>query len=299
MFFNLFNCVVSPAEIGYHIASKGIFKGDGMIFYFSGTGNSLYVAREIASALRDEARSIPQAIHDASKVYEGERIGIVAPLYGFDVPEMVKRFMREATFDTGYLFFVFTYGNRHGICSELACSRMASRGQEVAYTATIIMVDNWLPGFDMDRQRMEDKGIEGNLEAIVSDLRGKVRRIERATEADRAEYAEYLELGIEYSGEALQGFLHMVGERCVGCGTCTRVCPAGCIALKDGRAQRDSIAGLGCNGCLACIHACSAHAIEMELPEINPAARFRNEHVGIAELMEANSQYNSINQERL
>ncbi|HIZ45818.1 MAG TPA: hypothetical protein IAA19_02200 [Candidatus Olsenella pullistercoris] len=57
---------------------------------------------------------------------------------------------------------------------------------------------------------------------------------------------------------------------------------------RAGVAARDAAAGDGCNACLACIHACPARAIELPMGEKNPEARFRNEHVSLADLVAAN-----------
>lgn len=53
-------------------------------------------------------------------------------------------------------------------------------------------------------------------------------------------------------------------------------------------AVRDAVAGDGCNACLACIHACPARAISLPMGEKNPNARFRNEHVSLADLVASN-----------
>ena len=67
-----------------------------MLFYFTGTGNSLYVAKQI----EDNPISIPQAIHNDSLDFSADRIGIVTPVYGHEVPPMVKEFLRKAAFHT-------------------------------------------------------------------------------------------------------------------------------------------------------------------------------------------------------
>ena len=69
-----------------------------MVFFFTGTGNSLYAAKQ----LDETAISIPQAIHDESLRFRDERIGIVAPVYGHELPEMVVSFIRRVTFETNY-----------------------------------------------------------------------------------------------------------------------------------------------------------------------------------------------------
>lgn len=81
-----------------------------MIFYFTGTGNSLYAA----SLLESELVSIPQIMRQDELEFTAERIGIVAPVYGHEVPQMVRAFMQRAAFHTDYFYMVLTYGNRHG-----------------------------------------------------------------------------------------------------------------------------------------------------------------------------------------
>ena len=95
--------------------------------------------------------------------------------------------------------------------------------------------------------------------------------------------------GLRFEPAMLGEFLTVDSEKCVGCGACAKVCPTGCIALEGGKAVRNAQAGFGCNACLACMHACPAHAITCAAGDKNPAARFRNEHVTLAELQEANS----------
>lgn len=81
-----------------------------MVFYFTGTGNSLYIAKQI----ENNPISIPQAIHRESQEYSVDSIDIVAPVYGHEVPSMVKEFLKNAVFHADYFYMILTYGNRHG-----------------------------------------------------------------------------------------------------------------------------------------------------------------------------------------
>ena len=87
-----------------------------MVFYFTATGNSLYVSKQLDS----HPISIAQAIHDEIKTYRADSIGIVCPIYGHEMPELVKDFLKSAAFETDYFFILLTYGNRHGGAAELA-----------------------------------------------------------------------------------------------------------------------------------------------------------------------------------
>ena len=87
-----------------------------MIFYFTGMGNSLYAAKQLA----DGPISIPQAMRGTRREFAAGSIGIVSSAYGHEVPPMVKDFLRESRFRADYFYMVLTYGNRHGGAAELA-----------------------------------------------------------------------------------------------------------------------------------------------------------------------------------
>ena len=78
-----------------------------------------------------------------------------------------------------------------------------------------------------------------------------------------------------------------VTEDCVGCGICQQVCPSGSIRVENGRAVHTPGR---CQTCLACIHACPHRAIQLTVPEKNPQARYRNEHISLQEIIQANHQ---------
>lgn len=251
-----------------------------MVFYFTGTGNSLYAARQLEA----EPVSIPQVMRGRERELTAESIGVVTPVYGHEVPPMVKDFLRESTFETGYFYIILTYGCRHGGAAELAKELCVECGVRVDYINTLHMADNWLPAFDMDAERAMDKHIPEQLAAITADVKARRHAISPVTDNDRAAHQEYLR-NVSGVPEAMWQNLVVVTERCVGCGVCTRVCPADCMVLENGRAKH--IPG-NCQDCLACAHACPHKAIALAMPEKNPNARYRNEHVTLQDLIAAN-----------
>ena len=253
-----------------------------MVFYFTGTGNSLYIAKQIER----EPISIPQIMQRECLEFTAERIGIVAPVYGHEVPTMVKEFLRKSVFYTNYFYMILTYGNRHGGAAELAKKLCDECGVSVNYINVILMAVNWLPGFDMDEQKKIDKKVEENMDKILSDLAKRKNMISEVTDIDRAAHQQFLDRMSQMPADVWQHLLR-VTENCVGCGTCEKVCPSSSIHVVDGKAVH--IPG-NCQTCLACAHACPQKAIQLTIPEANPDARYRNEHISLHEIMESNCQ---------
>ena len=252
-----------------------------MIFYFTGTGNSLYAARQ----LDRDCRSIPQLMRSGGALqFSAPQIGVAAPIYGHEMPAMVKEFLRKARFDTDYFYLVLTYGNRHANAVELAAQFCDGCGLRVDYINQVLMVDNWLPSFDMDEQRKLDKHVDEQLAAIRADLEAGRRCRPQVTEADRAAHGEFLANMSRMPADAWQHLLR-VTDGCIGCGICQQVCPSGSIRVVEGRAVHTPG---NCQTCLACAHACPQKAIALTVPEKNPQARYRNEHVTLQELIQSN-----------
>jgi ferredoxin len=255
-----------------------------MLFYFTGTGNSLYVAKQLEAS----PISIPQALHDTDKHYRADAIGIVCPVYGHEMPQMVKDFLKGAAFVTDYFYLLLTYGHTHGGAAELAEHVLDGCGIHADYINTILMVDNFLPGFDMAEEiaANPEKEVEKHLEEIHADISARKKWKPTVTDEDRAWHRKFLEMAKDMPQELWQS-PYLVTDECIGCGICMRVCPAGCIYLEK---QRAIHTGENCQMCMACIHTCPQKAIQLMMPEKNPLARYRNEHVGLLELIEANEQ---------
>lgn len=200
-----------------------------MVFYFSGTGNSLYIAKQI----EENPLSIPQARHGRDQEFSADSIGIA-----------------------------------------------------VNYINVIMMADNWLPGFDMNEQKKADKKIEENMAEILADLAAHKNMISEVTDTDRIVHQQFLDCMAQMPADAWQHLLRVTDD-CVGCGICERVCPSASVLIEEGKAVH--IPG-NCQTCLACAHACPQKAVQLTIPEVNPKARYRNEHISLQEIIEANCQ---------
>lgn len=255
-----------------------------MIFYFTGTGNSLYIARQ----LEDNPISIPQVIDNDSLEFSAEKIGIVCPIYGHEMPKMVKAFLKRANFDTPYLYIILTYGAFHGGAAELAKEYLDSIGKKADYIKSIVMVDNFLPNFDMNEQMKIDKKVDKNLAKIKKDISSGKRMVEKAG-MQRQIHNMYLKM-VNNQPETVWA-VYKIDDRCIGCGICAKACPAACITIKGGKASHDLA---GCQACYACVHACPEKAIgfDLPMPEKNPDSRYRHPEVTLEDIVAANNRTN-------
>ena len=252
------------------------------VCYFTATGNCLYVAERIAGD-GGELLSIPQLMKQDESSIEDDAVGIVCPVYAVEMPMMVREFMRRAKITTDYFFFVYTFGE--GYAEALANAELAARdaGLDLAYANTVKMVDHYLPGFEMGQQieSLVRKDVEGQLECLCADIAARrERRVEITPDvlAKMEMWAQRLAVPILRKDTA-KGYI--VTDACTRCGICARVCPANNISVGDDVTFFDR-----CEVCYACLHACPQGALH--IPGERSTARFRNEHVPLKRIIEAN-----------
>lgn len=296
---------MGAAVVSGAVASSGLLslasceakKSKRIIFYFTGTGNSLYIARQLAEE-NTELLSIPQMVKQGKYEFEADEIGIVYPIYGHMPPNMVRRFIQKANLKADYLFAVLTYGNRKCNAVEIWDEVSRQAGKRFDYIGTIIMVDNWLPNFDMNEQMKIDKHIPENLQKITADINGGQHWHEPVTEEERQQHQGFM----QRSGlDPEVGFLikseksFTVTDACIDCGICTYVCPRGNYELTSRGVKMSG----DCEFCFACIQNCPQKAIQFRKSEDgsfpdgtekNPNARYRNEHISLMDLKLANNQ---------
>jgi ferredoxin len=253
-----------------------------MLFYFTATGNSLYTAKKFS----DNPISIPQIINDDKLVFEDEAIGIVCPVYCHQPPKIVVDFMKKATFKCDYFYMIMTYGKRKCNTTQLTDAIGKECGIKIDYIKPILMVDNYLPVFDMNEEMALDKKVDEQIAEALEDVKNRKCEIPPVTEEDIAIHAQLDKMNEEQpkfnSGEQIT-----ITDKCIGCGVCTKVCPIGNFTIKDGKATRKSEK---CEFCLACAQLCPMKAIGLSIADKNPEARYLHPNITLTEIIEANNQ---------
>ena len=115
-----------------------------MVFYFSGTGNSRYVAQRIAAALGDALLSMNDRIkaEDSSPVKTDDRLVIVTPTYAWRIPRLVENWLRRTEFPGAkQAWFVMTCGGEIGSAAKYNHALCRDRQLADMGTAQIVMPD--------------------------------------------------------------------------------------------------------------------------------------------------------------
>jgi MinD superfamily P-loop ATPase containing an inserted ferredoxin domain len=216
--------------------------------------------------------------------FEDDVIGLVYPCYGFSMPKIVREFLGKVKWKAKYSFAIATYGNKTAAALHDLTRYAAEHGITFDYMNTLLMVDNYLPNFEIGDQmaKLPQKNTENNLKQIVADIQAQKRNKPAASISDKAATAVIQAIIKPFmNGKQAKSFI--VNDKCTKCGICAKVCPTGNIVVKD-----KVLFSEHCEGCFGCVHNCPQNA--MHLKSERSAARFRNENVTLREIMDANNQ---------
>lgn len=237
------------------------------IFYFTGSGNALAIARSIASGLGD-TEIVPMAKHPSG--YSGgneERIGLVTPVYAWGPPRMVADFTRRLRPRAEqYVFAVATCGGTAGRTNIVLRKWLRANGSNLDAgfvvrgdvfaslpsmgEPLIMKLIRWLARNDMPRYAKD------RIPEIAEAVAGKHPHTPETTN-----FAVDLVSSVVH-GPILRSFKtsdkgFAAGDACTSCGTCTRVCPRENVVLVEGK----PVWHHNCEACYACLHWCPEKAI--------------------------------------
>ena len=240
------------------------------IYYFSGTGNSLAVARDLAS--RSNGTLIPvTAVIDQDRIRTNATdIGIVFPVYDFRQPKIIGRFIRKLD-DPGskYLFAVCTYGISPGNAMVHTGEEIKACGGNLAGGFAVHMPHSGIGSGVLDSAYYEQMFMSWRVKLdIISDY---VLAHNQGSPDTGNLFSDII-----LSGQLLKAIPVMLplftqvllkgwdsltfaaDERCNGCGICQKICPVGNIAIIDNK----PVWSEHCELCFACLHWCPQESIQ-------------------------------------
>ena len=233
-----------------------------MILYFSGTGNSKYVAKRIADALGDALVNLNDRIKasDTSSVEADERLIIVTPTYAWRIPRVVRDWLRKTELrGAKRSWFVMTCGSEIGNADKYNRDLCVEKGLVCMGTAQIVMPENYIAMFSApqaDKARQIVAKAEPDIDRAIAAIQaGECFAPTRNNLYDRLMSGPVNPIFYKFFVKA-NAFT--TSSACIGCGQCAKRCPMNNVTLKDG----NPVWGERCTHCMACICYCPVDAIE-------------------------------------
>jgi len=243
-----------------------------MIFYFTGTGNTGFIASQLAEATGEQLVPIASSVVDGSSEFQldaDERIGFCFPVHGWRPPFIVRDFIRNlhlAGYDDQYCFAFATCGDDVGLTFDYLRDDLQSIGITLDSVFSVIMPETYnFPVIDqVDTPESAEQKIAAareRLAVLIPVIVGRERGVKDINKS-RWPRTNSIVLGSYFLKHWVDDCKFTVDtSACIRCGKCQRVCPVGNIDCANGNPPEWNHNGL-CTTCFACYHHCPAHAID-------------------------------------
>jgi ferredoxin len=232
----------------------------------------------VAKRIGSEIRSIPQLQKENRYDISADVVGILLPVYFGNVPHFAGKYLKKVNIRANYVFTILTYGGATFGASQRLKSLLKKRNIRVDYANEILMVDNYLPLFDVREEvrKKNENTIDKKIDGIISDIQNKRHRQIR-----RHWFQRLISAFLTLKKPDHEDRKFTVNDDCNACNTCKNVCCKNNIIISDKPHYQHN-----CEFCLACIHACPKNAIHLKNEK--SSARYLHRHITPAEIIRAN-----------
>jgi ferredoxin len=242
------------------------------IYYFSGTGNSLHVAKELQKRI-PEANLIPIVSLLNKDVIEtnGETVGFVFPLHGMTIPIPVKAFLKKLNLASAdYIFALATRGGTKCFAFSKIDDLLKKKGKSLDSYFVLNMASNdpkfkeWHPATTEEMAKLESE-VQDRLDSIQKVIISKEKY--RVTDIGYIYPTNYLLehlvlLGMTYAEfDGAKDYFYS-DSKCAGCGTCEKVCLSKKIKMTDKMPVWQK--NVKCYMCYACLNYCPEQSVQIK-----------------------------------
>jgi ferredoxin/flavodoxin len=243
------------------------------IYYFSGTGNSLHVAKELQRRI-PETKLIPMVSLLNQEVIEtnGETIGLVFPIYLMKIPVPVKRFLEKLDFkSTKYIMAIATRGGSPSLANIDIEKILEKKGKSLdayfslnmPWNSPVGLMPTYIPGLT-DYPATSEK-----ISKLESEVQSKLDLIQKLIVNQEKHSPHPFNLSLKNLTSLLTGPAETANENknidfyadsaCTGCGICEKVCLSRKIEMINEKPVWQQV--VQCYFCYACFNFCPVQAI--------------------------------------
>lgn len=234
------------------------------IVYFSGTGNSKYVARYLDMKLKESGHTCKIASIEKDNIIDEdiELLIIGGPIYASNVPEKLLKWINKNVPKKNAKAIVYSTSagtaNAHGV--EALANKLDKKGYKVIGKEIYKMPSNFYFGKYSKSTDEEIKVMLNNVrkqsDNLVSDINSNNLKLD---DKNNENVILRNSLAKVFSGMAkFIGKNFSTGEECIKCGICIKECPKNNISFTS---EGNIKFGNKCMACARCIHICPNNAI--------------------------------------
>ncbi len=232
------------------------------LLYFSGTGNSLAVAEELAEGL-DSPR--PEPLSYSGGRIEADVLGIISPVYFARPPVYVEEIIETMDFGTiDYASIVLTGGGLFGDALSMLADRLGNKGVDVSAGFLIPMPGNhpMIAAFQKRSHQSYYRRASKRISTIIDAVSNGIENYRSMSFHPLGSFLSNMLFRGPYqlSREHRLDEVFCVNTACDSCGVCEKVCPTKNISLSPSTGY--PVWNHNCANCAGCYHLCPREAIE-------------------------------------
>ena len=243
------------------------------LFYYSGAGNTKFIAKRIEKSLKNRGYSVKSAritvdlIRDIKHI-EADFIGLGFPIYFRNAPELVRVFLQKIEGNGRKIFFFCTKGLYSGNAIREIAKLSIKRGFQPASS-----IEFYMPGTDallllakkgsfLERffKSIHSRNIGRKIEQFTQDLFDRTMKVPKKkwyTFLDKM-IVERFEIVWSDQNKKLIPQFYSIDDICIKCMKCVKGCPRDNIVF-EGRIKF----GTNCDTCFYCVHHCPVESIQI------------------------------------
>lgn len=259
-----------------------------MIFYFSGTGNSLDIAKDIAKNQNEQLVSIAKEMNSGKEIYEyelgeNEKIIFIYPIYAWAPPKMVLDFVSKlkiSNYNKNYISTIACCGENIGNAVSLLKNKLDDKGLILNSGFSVTMPNNYIIMGTVDSDDKEKLKLD-NAKSLLVEINNTIKNskndIYKLEKGFAPRVRTYL-LGGLFNKFPMKTEQFIVNDECIGCGICESVCNNNCIKI-----DKKPLWSGECSQCLACISYCPKKAINYGKGTVNKK-RYKNPSISVKDM---------------
>ncbi|MFX1233720.1 MAG: EFR1 family ferrodoxin [Promethearchaeota archaeon] len=255
------------------------------IYFFTGTGNSLKIAKLLSEELGN-CELIPIAkVWQIEKVSSISRnIGFVFPLYYFGLPKIVYEFIEKLIPDkSDYFFAVVTSAeDKNELPFQQINNILKLKGKKLSSGFTINMPNNYIMGYDVSSETHKKKvfdDIPYQIQSFIEIVKEKNENLVKESFEKEKEREKKVNSSFHTEVNEMDKSFYTT-DNCNSCGICEKVCPVNNIKLINEKPKWHH----KCQLCLACMHFCPEVAIQFGSDTLE-AGRYHHPEISIQEII--------------